>query len=177
MDKQNTHNMVSVLKFGTPILLIAALFGACNSDKKSATSQTASTPAATEPQFKKEGIATLYSPAGDSIISLPIEIAETDADRMQGMMYRTKVDAATGMLFLFDSAEPQSFWMKNTPSSLDIIFIGANGEILNVHSYTTPFSEGQYPSAGSANMVLETVGGYCKQHGIDKGCRLAFKRV
>jgi uncharacterized protein len=130
---------------------------------------------ASEPQFKKEGVLVVRSANGDSLARIDIEIAATDAEREQGLMYRTSIADNTGMLFLFDAAEMQSFWMKNTPSSLDIMFIGPDDRILNLYAFTSPYSVEGLPSKGPCNKVLEVMGGYCAKHSIVAGCKIAYK--
>src|SRR3546814_10903241 len=58
-------------------------------------------------------------------------------------MFRTDIGADEGMLF--PSREPmvRSFWMKNTPLSLDIIFIGPDRRIINIAANTTPYSRSE----------------------------------
>ena len=55
-----------------------------------------------------------------------VEIADDEAERERGLMYRPPLEDDRGMLFQFPAATEQSFWMKNTPSSLDIIYIAVS---------------------------------------------------
>ena len=51
-----------------------------------------------------------------------VEIADDDAERARGLMFRDELAAGTGMLFIHDAEEPQAYWMKNTRIPLDILY-------------------------------------------------------
>jgi uncharacterized membrane protein (UPF0127 family) len=101
-----------------------------------------------------------------------VEIADDEAEREQGLMYRRSMAAEHGMLFEFDPAQPVSFWMHNTFLSLDIIFIGPDGRILNIADHATPFSDESIPSAGAVRGVLELNAGRAEALGILPGDRV-----
>ena len=98
-----------------------------------------------------------------------VEIADDDAERARGLMYRPPLEADRGMLFQFPAATEQSFWMKNTPSSLDIIYIDPQGRIVSIASHATPYSETPLPSNGAANGVLELRAGRADEIGAKPG--------
>ncbi|MCS6926052.1 MAG: DUF192 domain-containing protein [Candidatus Binatia bacterium] len=110
-------------------------------------------------------------------ISVTVEIADSPAKRSFGLMYRKELPELHGMLFLFPREEVQSFWMKNTPLSLDIIFISSALEIVHIAHNTTPFSEHPLPSGRPAQFVLEVNGGFCRRHGIQVGDRVELPPV
>ncbi len=131
-----------------------------------------------EPKFVKEGeLYFLENESMDTIRKLDIELAETREEISYGMMYRKQMDPETGMLFLMGQEKMQSFYMKNTYVSLDIIFINKDMEIVSIQRNAIPLNEQSLPSEGPASFVLETIGGYCEKHGIDKGTRIAYTRV
>jgi uncharacterized membrane protein (UPF0127 family) len=86
-------------------------------------------------------------------------------------MYRNDLDADAGMLFVFGDSAPRTFWMKNTPLPLDILFLDDAGTVLNVAASTTPYSEAPLRSAGPARYVLEVNAGFAAKHGIGAGAR------
>ena len=90
------------------------------------------------------------------------------------MMFRTTMGESEGMLFPFDPPREASFWMKNTVIALDIIFIGADGRILNIAANAVPYSETPRKSQGEAAVVLELVGGRAAQLGIEAGDTIAW---
>lgn len=67
---------------------------------------------------------------------LKIEVADTELEREEGLMNRTSMPQDQGMIFIFDSEQVITFWMKNTLIPLDIIFINSNGEIVNIAKNT-----------------------------------------
>ncbi|MGE0828924.1 MAG: DUF192 domain-containing protein [Hyphomonadaceae bacterium] len=103
------------------------------------------------------------------------EIANTDEERARGLMYRQTMADNHGMLFDFDPPEQAVFWMRNTPLSLDIIFIGADGRILNIAEHTTPFSDAPIPAAGEARGVFEIRAGRAADLGIRPGDRVRHR--
>jgi len=110
--------------------------------------------------------------SGDMVHRFQVEIAATDSQRSMGLMFREEMAADHGMLFLFDTEGDRYFWMKNTPLPLDIIYIGANGEIVSIAPDTTPFSLSTIPSGGPAQFVLEINAGLSKKLGIKPGDRV-----
>jgi len=60
------------------------------------------------------------------------EVAATDDQRELGLMYREKMPANAGMLFVFGTPATQCMWMKNTPLPLSVAFIDASGKIVNI---------------------------------------------
>ena len=126
-----------------------------------------------EPVFKKEGVLT-FSSGGKEIRTIDIEIADNDYERMLGLMHRKSMSDTRGMLFKFDREEPQSFWMKDTHISLDIIYVGQNKQIVSIQKNAVPFSEKSLPSEGPAQYVVEVIGGFCDQYGIKAGDTVVF---
>lgn len=101
-----------------------------------------------------------------------VELATTPAERSRGLMYRKSLPTDQGMLFDMGAAGPTAFWMRNTFVSLDIIFIGADGRVLNVAARTTPLSEETVPSDGDARFVLELLAGQAAAVGLKPGDRI-----
>lgn len=128
------------------------------------------------PVIRPDGLVEFLRPDGSVAAQLVVEIAETPTDRAKGLMGRRLADFTGGMIFLFERAEPQVFWMRNTPDPLDIIFIDAANRVLNIAAHTTPMSDRQYASAGSAQMVVETKAGFADRFGIHTGFMLRWKR-
>ena len=101
--------------------------------------------------------------------SFMVEIADDDAKRARGLMYREPLADDRGMLFQFPRASEQSFWMKNTPSPLDIIYINPQGRIVSIARHATPYSTSPIPSYGAANGVLELRAGRVDEIGAKPG--------
>ncbi|WP_294203378.1 DUF192 domain-containing protein [uncultured Sphingomonas sp.] len=103
-----------------------------------------------------------------------VERARTAAEQEQGLMYRTDLKPDGGMLFAPYPPEgggprEANFWMKNTPTSLDILFLRADGTIARIAENTTPFSQTPIPSGEPVAAVLELVGGRSAELGISEG--------
>lgn len=99
------------------------------------------------------------------------EVAATPAQRQTGLMYRRDLDANDGMLFVFDQATPQCFWMKNTPTPLTIAFLADDGSIVNLADMA-PFSEDSHCSAKPVRYTLEMNQGWFARRGIKPGFRI-----
>jgi uncharacterized membrane protein (UPF0127 family) len=113
-------------------------------------------------------------PASGSPVPVEVELAATPEARQLGLMYRDRLDAGKGMLFVFPQAAPQSFWMRNTKIPLDILFVDDDGRIVRIHERTTPFSEAGLPSGSPVRFVLEVPGGFCDEVGVVEGDRVVL---
>jgi uncharacterized membrane protein (UPF0127 family) len=103
-----------------------------------------------------------------------VEVAATPQQQAKGMMFRTQMGADEGMLFPYDPPRTVSFWMKNTVIPLDIVNIGTDGLVLNIHENATPYSEQKYWSDGPVSAVLELRGGRAAELGIAPGARVSW---
>jgi uncharacterized protein len=100
--------------------------------------------------------------------AIKVEIARDPVERSRGLMFREKLPAGQGMLFVFDEPEILNFWMKNTPERLDIIYISAIGEIVSIQT-GFPNSTDAIPSGGLAQFVLEMASGQAQSIGLKTG--------
>ncbi len=101
--------------------------------------------------------------------SFRVEIAETPDQHTQGLQHRRNLDSDAGMLFVFQTLEPAVMWMKNTYVPLDMLFIAADGRVLNIARDTTPLKLTPIPSRGSVRGVLEIRAGTAAKLGIKAG--------
>lgn len=124
----------------------------------------------------------IFSGSGHKV-ELTVEIADDEAERAQGLMFRRELPAGQGMLFIYDRPQPVSFWMRNTLIPLDMIFIDARGEVRHVHSMARPLDETSIPGALPHDpaperlMVLEVAGGEAGRLGIVPGMALSHPRL
>jgi uncharacterized membrane protein (UPF0127 family) len=102
-----------------------------------------------------------------------VEIADNDAERAKGLMYRKELPEGQGMLFDFHREQEVSFWMQNTYIPLDMVFIRGDGRILRIAENTEPLSTRLIPSGGPVRAVLEVIGGTTRKLGIAPGDRVA----
>tara|TARA_R110001606_G_scaffold71247_17_gene163773 strand:+ start:9743 stop:10216 length:474 start_codon:yes stop_codon:yes gene_type:complete len=104
-----------------------------------------------------------------------VEIADEEPERQRGMMFREPLADDRGMLFEFPDVAERGFWMRNTPSSLDIIYIDPRGRIVSIASHAVPFSEQVIPSNGAASGVLELRAGRAGEIGARAGDQVQHK--
>ncbi len=109
---------------------------------------------------------------GSKITSIDIEIAETPDTREKGLMYRELLDFSSGMLFVFQDVKPRTFWMHNTPTSLDMIFVDKDYRIVNIAKQTTPMSDQLYTSNFPAKYVVEVKAGFAEKYCIKEGTKI-----
>lgn len=110
-------------------------------------------------------------------VDVSLEVVRTDAARQRGLMYREHVPDGHGMLFVFDEDSDRIFWMKNTVIPLDIIFIGADRQIVGVARNTTPLSLSPISVGRPSRWVLEVAGGYTQRAGISTGDKVDLPDV
>ena len=113
---------------------------------------------------------TIRSKNGSHAFS--VEVARTDADRTQGLMYRRSMPQDHGMLFNFGEPQPITMWMKNTYLPLDMVFIRADGTIARIARNTEPLSTRISPSGEPVPAVLELNAGVTARLGIEPGDRV-----
>jgi uncharacterized membrane protein (UPF0127 family) len=104
-----------------------------------------------------------------------VEVAKTEEEHQRGLMFRTKLAPDAGMLFLFDSPDEHTFWMKDTLIPLDMLFFKADGEVVYIYPSATPKSlDGVGPERLDICAVLELGGGQAARRKIRVGDRLTF---
>lgn len=153
----------------------AAMLAAC-SPGEGATAR-AQTPAAQAPaRHPVSGLEVidLVVDRGGKKIPFRVEVAASPEAQARGLMFRTELGDFEGMIFPSGTPQPRSFWMKNTPLSLDIIFIGPDGRIANIAADTVPYSLDSVSSDGPASAVLELRAGRAKALGIVPGDRVSY---
>ena len=117
----------------------------------------------------------LHSETGDYTFN--VEVVDTAESRARGLMYVTDLADDAGMLFDFKEERPVSFWMMNTLIPLDMIFVGADGVISNIHVNARPHDVTGIPSDGPVQFVLEIPGGRSEEIGLKAGDTLEHDRV
>lgn len=121
------------------------------------------------------GIADLRT--GQTQLRFQVEVADTDAERARGLMFRESLPRFGGMLFVYDRAQPVSFWMKNTLIPLDMLFFDETGRLVDIHENAVPGDLTGIPSAAPARFVLEINGGAARELGVEPGAELRHPAV
>ena len=113
--------------------------------------------------------ATLVIEANGTKHALQVELAATEKSRQVGLMFRRKMAADAGMLFDYGRTQPVAMWMKNTYIPLDMLFITADGRVVNIAKRTVPHSLATIVSVGRVRAVLEVNAGTTDRLGIKPG--------
>ncbi len=100
------------------------------------------------------------------------QVAQTADQRTVGLMWRKEMPAHEGMLFVFEQASPQCFWMMNTLIPLTAAFVADDGTIVNLADMQ-PLSTQSHCSTKPVRYVLEMNQGWFAKRGIKAGARLA----
>jgi hypothetical protein len=112
---------------------------------------------------------------------LTLEVADTEASREYGLMFRTQLAAHAGMIFVFSYDEHQGFWMKNTMIPLDMLFVRANGTIDSIAA-DVPAESAKTPGEeirrdGFGKYVIELAAGEAKRAGLHPGSKLILPKM
>ena len=147
------HTMKTVLR---SLLLLAALFllSGCTADQKPSV--------------------VIHPKNGSDPVRIKVELAQTAGQRSMGLMYRKKLGATRGMLFLFDREQTHRFTMRNTAIPLDMIFIDNSLTVTGMIENTKPYANGPFSIARPSLSVLEVNAGFCAKHGIAAGDTVVF---
>jgi uncharacterized membrane protein (UPF0127 family) len=105
-------------------------------------------------------------------VTLTVELASSDEERQQGLMFREQLDDAEGMLFLFPSERYNSFWMRNTLLPLDMYFIDSEWNVVGVVENAAPLTDDPRQVRRMSQYVLEVQAGFARKHGIGEGAKV-----
>jgi hypothetical protein len=125
-------------------------------------------------QADKARFLKVYFPDG---FSMTAELAVTDEQRAQGLMFRERIEENQGMLFIFEEEDVHSFWMKNMSFPIDILWLDARKMIVHLEQRVPPCSKDPCPSyvpAAPAAFVLELQSGCAEKHKLKLYDRLNF---
>lgn len=105
-----------------------------------------------------------------------VEVADDDAERARGLMFRDSMPAEQGMLFIHETEEPQAYWMKNTRIPLDILYFDSAKRLVSQQRDVPACTLGDgcppYPSDAPARYVLELNAGQAEAMGLKDGAEL-----
>jgi hypothetical protein len=101
-------------------------------------------------------------------------VATTDQEKALGLMFRTRLGDAEGMLFPYAAPRTLSMWMRNTYISLDMLFIRSDGTIARIEESAEPLSDRVIESGSAVSAVLEIAGGAAARLGIKPGDRVRY---
>jgi len=99
-------------------------------------------------------------------------VAQTPDQRQTGLMFRREMAQHKGMLFVFEQAAPQCFWMKNTPLPLSIAFLADDGTVVNIADMQPQVLD-SHCSSKPVRYVLEMNQGWFAKRGIKAGSKIS----
>jgi uncharacterized membrane protein (UPF0127 family) len=99
---------------------------------------------------------------------LKVDVAQSDEQRQQGLMFRKQLGKNDGMLFIFDEPAYHAMWMKNTLIPLSVAFVDKDGEILNILDME-PQTLDTHMAAGPATYAIETNKGWFAEKKVKAG--------
>ena len=160
-------------------LLCAAISGGCESGETTTPNGSQlELPSGVDPvEFALD---TVQIRSGDTTYTLPVEIADTPAQRERGLMYRSSMPEEAGMLFAYEDTQPGgAFWMYNTLIPLSIAYADAEGRIVSIVEMPPCDSEfaslcPTYPAGAPFRYALEVNQGYFVERGIGVGDRIVL---
>jgi uncharacterized membrane protein (UPF0127 family) len=100
------------------------------------------------------------------------QVASTPQQRAIGLMFRKEMPVNEGMLFAFEQAWEQCFWMKNTLLPLTAAFVADDGTIVNLADMQ-PQSLDSHCSTKPVRFVLEMNKGWFDKRGLKAGSKLS----
>ena len=155
-------------------LCVSLFFGCSNDSSKKVGSDADKQPVGRQIEYK--GTVSFFTATGDSVTSYRVALAESETERSQGLMDVRDLPSDRGMIFIFEEQDELSFWMANTPLSLDIIFVNEDFEVVRIHESTRPYSQQSLASDAPARYVVELLGGQSVSWNIIEGSKIRFVR-
>ncbi len=156
------------------LALLAATIAACGAEPSSRAARPADD-AFPDIPFRNDGNLTFFQGETD-IVTIDIEIAESDSARARGLMQRPSLPEKSGMLFLFEREDMQTFYMANTPLALDLLFVDSDSVIIDIDKYNRPFTSDLIRSDAPAQYVIEVPAGFADIYGLLEGERVHWTR-
>ena len=121
------------------------------------------------------GVVDLRDP--DSELRFRVEVVDDAAERAKGLMFRESLPRFSGMLFVYETAQPVAFWMRNTLIPLDMLFFDAKGRLVSIKHDARPLDETPVPGGDAIRYVLEINGGLAAELGIELGAELRHPAI
>ncbi len=112
--------------------------------------------------------------------AVSVDIADTEAVRQRGLMFRDHLAPNEGMIFVFPEPGYYPFWMKNTLIPLDMLWLDGQARIVSIARSVPPCKADpcpSYPPTGTATYVIEVVSGFARQHDLKVGDAVKLEGV
>jgi uncharacterized protein len=113
-------------------------------------------------------------------IVLNVQIAETDAQKIRGLMFQNELPYDQGMIFVFDQEQVIPIWMLNMQFPLDIIWFDSNGNVVHIEKNMQPCKSAvetvactvKNADGKQAKYVLEVTSGFLDKYKISQNSKL-----
>lgn len=109
-----------------------------------------------------------------------VELALSREEKQQGLMHRDRLPEGTGMLFIYATSQPTSFWNKNVRFSIDILYFDENQALLRADTHVPPCPHSACPvyrTAQPVKYVLELPAGTRERLDLQPGHRFIFRQT
>ena len=120
-------------------------------------------------------VETLKIKTSNGVFDFTAEIADQAHERAKGLMHRETMLPTHAMLFKFGKKDTILMWMKNTPLSLDMVFLREDGSVSSIARNTVPFSEKIIASREPVSFVLELNAGIAAQIGLKANDKISHR--
>lgn len=125
------------------------------------------------------------APSGPRVVlpsgtTIAVELAITDPEKAQGLMFRESMARDAGMVFLFEEPAIRPFWMKNCHFPLDMIYTLKDGTVADVLRNVPPCAADpcpSFPPKAKADTVVEVNAGVADANGVVPGAKLIYRDV
>ena len=134
-----------------------------------------SCPADTDAETPTLARGSVAFPDAKGAPSVEVEIADTPATEARGLMYRTELDAMSGMIFVWQDERPRTFWMRNTCLPLDMLFLAKDGTIVGILEQVPTLNDRARSVGCPSAYVLEVNAGWTRKHGVTPGMKAEIK--
>jgi uncharacterized membrane protein (UPF0127 family) len=114
---------------------------------------------------------------GAEPIRVTVEVADDGREQAVGLMHRHLAGDGEGMLFIFPGSAIRSFWMRNTPGSLDLFFLSPDLRLVALIQRAEPMSDRILRPEATAQYVLEVPGGFAERHGVEIGAQARISPI
>ena len=126
----------------------------------------------TERPLRHDALVEIQATPGSAPVRVAVEVADDPREHSVGLMHRRLTNDGEGMLFVFPKAAPRAFWMRNTPSSLDLLFLDSEFRLVALIARAEPMSDRVLSPEAPAQYVIEVPGGFAERHGLAVGDRV-----
>ncbi len=121
--------------------------------------------------------ASEYFPISVGGVTINLQLAVTDAEMERGLMFRRDVGLTQGMLFVYPGPRKVSFWMRNTPTPLEIGYFSGDGILREVYSLVPHDERSVSSRREDIQYALEVRAGWFETTGVKPGARLDLRAV